>query len=78
MVSNPKKSDHLRQLIACPEDPWNNRVFYTRHGKRHWVLTVAHLEGYGLNLAETVQVSNAEIRSYELAGPLPRSFPAEF
>jgi SAM-dependent methyltransferase len=78
MGINPKRFDHLPQLIACPEDPWNNRVFYTRHGKRHWVLTAAHLEDYGLNLAETVQVSDAEIRSYELAGPLPRSFPAEF
>jgi SAM-dependent methyltransferase len=78
MVSNAKRSDHLPHLIACPEDPWNNRVYYTRHGKRHWVLTVAHLEGYGLNLADTIQVSDAEIRSYELAGPLPRSFPQEF
>jgi SAM-dependent methyltransferase len=78
MVSNLKRPDDLPQLIACPQDPWNNRVFYTRHGKRHWVLTVEHLEGYGLDLAQTIQVSDAEIRSYEPAGPLPRLFPAEY
>jgi SAM-dependent methyltransferase len=58
-------------LLACPDPPWNGRVWYIRNGHRRWAASVDHLTAYGLKLSDTIQASDAEIRSYGLGGHLP-------
>jgi SAM-dependent methyltransferase len=59
-------------LISCPHPAFADKVFYCLAGKRHPVRPYRHyFQCYGLSRDNVAMVDEAEMRRYELAGPLP-------
>lgn len=73
----PSRTTLPGKLVACPEPPWNGRVFYVDRQQRHWAPSVDHLACYGWSLADVIQVSGEEMRQYGLAGDVPKIWPED-
>jgi SAM-dependent methyltransferase len=61
-------------LVACPDDPWNGRVFAVIGNRRHWVPSVDHLAQYGKSLADVTQLGRGELALLQPGGPVPRKW----
>jgi SAM-dependent methyltransferase len=62
------------RLVACPNAPWDGRVFAVIGNRRHWVPSADHLAQYGRTLADVVQVDSVELASFDHGGPMPRKW----
>lgn len=71
-LRNPKPLACLEgKLVRGPgTSPEEQKVYYVRQGRKHWVLSSQWLEGHGMRLADTLQISREELDSILTGSPL--------
>jgi SAM-dependent methyltransferase len=77
MAFSPQVAQPSGSLVACPDSPWNGKVFWVNDGWRRWMPSVEHLACYGFSLAQTNQVTGAELEAYRNGGQVPKIWPAQ-
>jgi SAM-dependent methyltransferase len=77
MVFPLQSAQPAGSLIACPDAPWNGKVFWVNGNERRWMPSVEHLACYGLSLDQTRRATAAEVEAYHYRGQAPKVWAAQ-
>lgn len=71
-LRTPQPLDNLEGKLVCTPgtSPENQKIYYVRHRRRHWVTSADWLTKHGMRLQDTIQVSQEDLNSILEAPPL--------